>query len=250
MFGTLKLKRVLSAAAACFLAVTVSVTAAAESAAGSDNPTAFCFDNEQSMSYIVFEGNEAINATRYKAEISGEKPLSGAGSLMISETLTSEVSGVSGGIYITAQSLGLQSFEGCTITAKIFPVEPSVDMGAQFVMYTDSQIYIPTGTGGITAGKWNDITLTVPADCANTKLGFTIPIYTPWSGTVCYIDNITITQSDGVVVTNVGDFSDPVAEEETNRTLTLILTIVFVILVIGIVFFIVSTVIKMKNRFR
>jgi hypothetical protein len=250
MFGALKLKKVLSVAAACLIAVSASVTATADVSAGNSTPAAFCFDTDESLSYIVFEGTDAINATKYKAEISDDKPSTGAGSLMISETLTSEVSGVNGGIYITAQSIGLQSFEGCTITAQIFPVEPSVDMGALFVMYTDSQIYIPTSTGGITAGKWNDLTLTVPQDCENTKLGFTIPIYSPWNGAVCYIDNITIKEADGFAVANIGDFSDPVAEEETNRTLTLILTIVFVVLVIVIVFIIVSTIIKMKNRFR
>jgi hypothetical protein len=228
--------------------MTFSVFAADESGKN----TALCFDNNKSLSVLQKEGGDVLKATGFSVAISNEYAAEGAGSLAVIENLVSESKNTGGGFFLTAKDLGLDSFAGCTISAKVYPVGVSIDMDAKIVMYTDSQIYKASGTGGITAGKWNDISLTVPAECYNTKLGFSIPIYTPWTGPVYYLDELTVLKPDGTYVQNIGDFEEVVIEEEApvNKAANTLMTILLVILILVIIGAVVLFIHKMIHRYR
>ncbi|MBQ4485652.1 MAG: hypothetical protein II936_01445 [Oscillospiraceae bacterium] len=91
--------------------------------------------------------------------------------------------------------------------------------------------------------------LTVPAGVANSKVGISLPITTAYDGDVCYVDDIVIIDNYGKQIPNIGDLDTSLAEKP-NTALTVLSTILFIILALGIIGVIGFLVYKKLFRFR
>jgi hypothetical protein len=182
-----------------------------------DETSAFAFDNDSGLSYWQSDNEELSAQTGFKYSISDDNAFSGAGSLAVYESFTGDIDpSLAGGAYITSDRLGLANFAGCTISAKLYPTSAAISRGAEYIMYTDGMLYLPSSQTTFTPDTWNDISLTVPTNCENTRFGFLVPVYSTFSGDAFYLDELKITLPDGVTVSNVGDFQVPVESEESG----------------------------------
>ena len=89
----------------------------------------------------------------------------------------------------------------------------------------------------------------VPADSKNTKVGISIPITETFTGNVCYVDNIDITDNYGKTIANIGDIDTSVYTGPSGFT-RVITTILFIVLIIAAVGGIVFFVLKVVRKFR
>jgi hypothetical protein len=136
---------------------------------------------------------------------------------------------MTGSAFITAEKLGLTNLAGCTITAKVYPLRYALDIGAQITLYTDGMLYLPTVLNNLNADSWNSISLSVPENCSNTRIGLLVPLYSTYNGAVYYLDDLSITLPDGTVLPNVGDAEAPAEEKKDapmSTTRAVVITIV------------------------
>lgn len=246
-----RIRKVLCAAlmsVICFALLSVSVAA--------DQTATFAFDNDTGIALWRTENEALIKETGFRGTVSKTKPQDGAGSLAVYENLTGTVDRDemgNGTMFVTAAAVGLQNFAGCTITAQIYPTKAAMLSKPEITFFTDGMLYLPSSTAEWTADKWNTVAMTVPDNCDNTRLGFFIPLYTTYIGDVFYIDNITITQSDGTVVPNVGDYQVPDDSKSfstLNPILSYILMGLLIVAGIAVVAFIIIFIVKHARRFR
>jgi hypothetical protein len=241
------IKKFISAVSAIIL--TASMLTATVFASPED---VFCFDNDTSLTYWSTEGEAAVAATGFKLAIDNDVKYDGAGSLAFSERMTSEAENIGGGAYFTSGSVGVSTLAGATITAKVFPVGEALDFGATITMYSDGEVYIPTTITNLKADTWQEITLKIPSNCNNTKIGFNIPLNRIYNGTVFYVDDLKITQANNSVVPNIGDSQEPVETPfHSLSTFEQILMIGgLVIIVAAVIIFIIVTVVKSRKKYR
>jgi hypothetical protein len=212
----------------------------------------FCFDNENSLTYWTTEGGEAITQTGFKLAINEDVAYEGAGALAVSESMSTEAENIGGGAYFTSASVGLDTLSGCTVTAMIYPTRDAVDFGAVITLYSDGEVYIPMTMNNLKANTWQEVKLTVPSNCNNTKIGFNIPLNRIYNGVVFYVDDLKITQQNGSVVPNIGDSQE--AEDEIFSSLSnfqRVLLIIAFVVVVGIIIVLVVTIsVKSRKKYR
>lgn len=226
------MKKIISALlAAAVISVSGLIPAMAADEAVIQNAT-FCFDNDTSLS--MWETYGSVKETGFELSISGTAE-SGRGSLGIVESCKGNIADDNkfGGAYITAEALGLENFKGCTIQASVM-FDSQVGQNADsFTMFSDGIVWVSTQISSDTAGRWSKVSLTVPDNADNTKIGFTIPVYSAYEGNVAYIDNLVIYNSDGTIIANIGDQqsapADAIVPVSLGGRITLIVVLVVII---------------------
>lgn len=239
----MKFKKIVSALLASFtaLSMTVCVNAAAEDAT-------FCFDNDSAVSNWQTYGS--VEQTGLKMEIDFDVRENGDGSLKIYENITKPLADGEkyGGVFITSDVVGLESFNGCTMQASVYFNPDAADVTEKFTLYSDGVIWLTSELSDENTG-WSKVSLTVPENAANTSFGFTIPVYENYTGDVCYVDNVIIYDADGNAIANFGDSKTSAENIEVSigtvgRVLLIILLAVLVVGIIAGIGFVVSMLLK------
>lgn len=240
----MKLKKILMSLIAA--AAIVSTTAATVSAVY-DGEATYCFDNDSRLSDLETYGS--VTETGFKITQTTNQAKNGNGCIVISENISDEVSDKSGGVYVEAGSVGIDSFDGCTITMSVLACEGAEKICDSFSLFSDGMLWLNASASDLSTTEWKDITLVIPEGAKNDRVGFTIPTFSKYMGDLIYIDDFTITLPDGNVVANVGDYQPKtVTEAETvSKGVNIALIIVLVVLVLAIVGgigFLISTAMK------
>lgn len=240
----MKLKKIL----ASFIASAVVISSLSFSAlAIGDGEATYCFDNANRIADWETYGSVAETGLTF-APVAGVSQ-NGEGSLLVSEKVTGEIENAFGGAFITADKVGLDSFQGCTITMSVLLCKGAENAVDQFSLYSDGIVWLQSRPIGINTATWTEISITLPEDANNSKIGFTIPTYSQYSGDILYIDDLSITRADGTVVANLGDHqvktmtSDNTVSTGTNVALTILL-VVLILAIVGGIGFIVSAIVK------
>lgn len=240
----MKLKKIFAAiTAAAAILTSSSLTAMALE----DGQATYCFDTADKLADWQTYGSTTETGFAFKQITSNSK--NGEGCIAVSENVTGEVSETYGGAYVSAEAFGLSNFGGCTISMSVLLKDGAAAYIENFSLYSDGMIWLETPVVNIDSKEWTEVTLTVPDNAENPRVGFTIPTFNTCSGEIVYIDDFAITASDGTVIANVGDYkAKTVSSTETVSTGTnIVLTIVLVVLILAIVGgigIIVSSVIK------
>ena len=235
---------------ALIAAVYMAVIPFTVSAEGTDTEKAtLCFDNDTALPMFVKYGT--ANDAGLGLSISSKTKESGNGALCISEDITSDMNpDDNGGVYITAESLGLENFKGCTIQMSVYFDRAATNYVDNFTIFSDGFVWVDAVISANTAGRWSKISLTVPENADNSKIGFTLPVHTVYTGNVAYVDNIEVYNADGTMVANIGDYDETSIMEQLNNISTSEMIILLVVLVVLIVVtivgigFVVSTILK------
>ena len=240
----MKLKRILTSfIAAAAVITTVSMTTFAVS----DGEATYCFDNSNGIANWQTFGS--VSETKFKITQTSEQAQNGNGCILISENVSSDISNKSGGAYITAESLGLKNFGGCTISMSVLACEGAETVCDEFSLFSEGMLWVNASASDISSKAWKEITLSIPENADNYQVGFTIPTYKQYMGNIVYIDDFVITRADGTKISNVGDFQPKVVSEgdtvSTGVNIALIiLLVVLVLAIIGGIGFLISTAIK------
>lgn len=241
----MKITKIIAAAAASVMAL----SAAAFSVFAADEAT-FSFDTDSSLSMLQSYGS--TTETGFSASIDEQTKVSGNGSLKLSENVTESIADDDrfGGLYFESSSLGLDSFAGCTVSMKVYFDENAAKLAPSFSVFSDGIVWMSYDLGNDQAGKWTDVALTVPENADNTRIGFAIPIFEGYNGAVAYIDDLTITNSDGTTVANIGDQKEAsqitVSISKGPRIILIVLVCVILVGVVACVGFVIS---KFQNKF-
>lgn len=242
----MKLKRILSALAAA--AVMVSACAFPSYAEG--ETAAFCFDTDASLS--SWETYGSVTETGLKLSISNDIKETGDGSLCISENVSAgDINNENsyGGAYVSAETLGLSSFSGCTVEMSVYIDKDAAALTDSFTIFSDGIVWLASSVPSENAGKWTTVSLTIPENADNTRIGFEIPVFTSYSGNAAYIDNIIIRDVNGSTVANVGDEKVSASSIDVSigtgaRIALLVVLVVIILAVIGGIGFVVSSLLK------
>jgi hypothetical protein len=218
--------------------------------------SALAFDTPAGAAYWTIDNAELAATSGLSIKFSDAESFDGAGSAAVFENLVGDLpETMTGGAYITAESLGLENLSGCTVSFKIYPVDKALAAGAQITLYTDGMLYLPSNVTDWTANTWQDVTLTVPENCGNTRIGLLAPVRSTYSGDVFYIDEMVITLPDGSTVANRGDYSPPAdvtegGSEELSHTRAIWMMVLFVVSAVVAVAAVVFAFYKMSTRYR
>jgi len=240
----MKLKRFLSAAAAVFASAAVC---AASVFALDDGQATYCFDTNAALTEWQTYGS--VEQTGFAMTHTAAVSKNGNGSIVISENVSDEIENQSGGAYITAEALGLESFQGCTVEMSVLLCEGAEGFYDDLSLYTDGMIWLTSPAEALSETEWTTVTLVIPENADNSKVGFTLPTYLLHKGDIVYIDDFSVTTPDGSIIANRGDYAvKTVTSAEkvstgTNITLTVIL-VVLILAIVGGIGFIVSSAIK------
>ncbi len=135
------------------------------------------------------------------------------------------------GFYIDSRDFGLDSFEGCEISARVYAQKCGAD---KLQFFTDGQqVSYDVSVAMTSAPRWERIKITPPEGAENTLFGVMITSSVPISDTVCYIDEIVIKNSKGERVKNIGDYQSANAVKKSMAGAA-ILTVVLILLVAGV----------------
>lgn len=241
----MKITKIIAAAAASVMALSAVVF----SAFAADEAT-FCFDNDTSLS--MFQSYGSTTETGFTASIDEQTKVNGNGSLKLSENVTESIADDSrfGGLYFDSTSIGLDSFAGCTVSMKVLFDKDAAKLAQSFTVFSDGIVWMNTDLSNENAGKWADVAIAIPGNADNTRLGFSIPIFESYNGTVAYIDDLTVTTADGTVIANIGDQQEAsqitVSISKGPRIILIILVCVILVGVVACVGFVIS---KFQNKF-
>lgn len=209
----------------------------------------FCFDTADSLS--LWETYGSVAETGFELGIDPDLKEKGDGALRISENVTEEIATDNqfGGAYITAESMGLESFKGCTVQMSVYFDKTAAGLADAFTVFSDGIVWQTSAISSESAGRWVKVSLTVPENAENTKIGFTIPVFKQYSGAAAYVDNVIIYNADGKAIANVGDekisSGSIVVSIGTGARIALLAVLVVVILaVVGGIGYVVSSVLK------
>ncbi len=228
----MKMKKIVSAVLASV--VTVGICAVSAFAVD-DGKATYCFDTDAGIEKFLPYGS--VEQTGTKLSHTTLESKNGNGCLVVSVDVTEAVEDTYGGFYVEASSFGLDNFKGCTVEMSVKAFEGEEISSDNLALYSDSLIYISSPADAITSTDWTAVTLAIPEGAENTKVGFTIPTFNIRSGDMVYIDDFTITQADGTVIANQGDYEvKKVASEDAASTGQSIgMTILLVVLILAIV---------------
>ncbi len=234
----MKIKKLISSvlAAVCAAAITVIPVCAEDNGDSAENAT-YCFDSDSSLSQ--WEAYGSISETGLTYDITTSSREYGDGSLRVAENVVSEIDENIryGGVYVSASSLGREDFGGCTVQMSFMFEGEAAEAAEAFTLFSDGMVWVTSEVSAENNGRWSKISLTVPENAKNDKVGFTIPVFTPYSGTVVYVDNVMIYDENGNLIPNVGDYNISSASIEvsigTGGRIALI--ILLVVLAVGVV---------------
>ncbi|MDR0986461.1 MAG: hypothetical protein LBL98_02035 [Ruminococcus sp.] len=246
------MKKAIRKGLTCLFTVILAVLALSLPIGAAEDST-FAFDNEIGADLWKIDNEELAAKSSIAYRVTDKQVYDGAGALGVSESFTGDIdTALVGGAYIAASDVGLTDFAGCTITAQIYPTAEAIARGGQFIIYTDGMLYLPVAQTSFTANAWNEIALTVPENCQNTRLGFLTPVYSTFSGDAFFLDEIKITLPDGSTVPNVGDYAAPATGVAAGIAdwIAVIIYVALGILGVGIIVFVIYLVINFKKRYR
>ncbi len=228
----MKIKKIVSAVLASAVAVGMC---AANAFAVEDGQATFCFDTDACIEKFLPYGS--VEATNAKLSHTVLESKNGNGSVVVSVNIEENIEDAYGGFYVEAASLGLDSFKNCTVEMSVKACEDQEISSDSLVLYSDGIIYLSSEVPELSSKEWTTISLAIPEGADNNKVGFTIPTFQIRSGDMIYIDDFTITQSDGTVIANQGDYEvKAVASEDAASTGQSIgMTILLVVLILAIV---------------
>ncbi len=243
------MKKIISIFAAVTVMLSSSAFAASAETTSADDAATYCFDSDVSLAQWEAYGSTA--ETGFSLSIDTSIKESGDGSLCVSENIAEDIDADSrfGGTYVSAGTLGLESFKGCTIEMSVYLDEDAAAAGGSFTMFSDGIVWLTSAVTSENAGKWVTLSLTVPENADNTRIGFTIPVFSQYNGKAAYVDNLTVYSSDGTAIANVGDQkissgSIVVSLSTGARIALLIVLVVIIAAVVGGIGFVVSSFIK------
>lgn len=242
----MKLRKIFAAISA--FAVSASIIGTTCLAA--DGNATYCFDiadniKDWQTSGSAEDGGMTLSQTNRKSE-------SGDGSLLVSVNIPSDISDGYGGAFVNASTLGLESFDGCTVSMSVMLCEGAEDHAENLSIYSDGIIWVEGVPESLSTGTWTEVSVLVPEGAANSTVGFTIPTFNAYSGDVVYIDNFNVITPDGTAVPNVGDYqlktitAEDTVSGGTNIVLTLVLVVLIVAIVAGIGFVVFSAIKKFR----
>lgn len=232
----MKIKRIIAAFAAAVVMGTSSVTCFAIG----DGEATYCFDTADKISDWQTYGS--VDETGFKIKQNTAVSQNGEGSIVISESVSDDIANTFGGAFITADTVGLADFGGCTISMSVLLTSSAEGRIGNFSLYSDGMIWLEAAAPeDLNSKTWTDIVLQIPADVSNTKVGFTIPTYDVYMGDVLYIDDFSIIDANGKAIKNVGDYKMKAITVEgavpgwVNIVLIAVLVLLVAVIVIGIV---------------
>lgn len=228
----MRLKKLLSAAVAFLL---TAASAAFTVSALNDGEAAYCFDTNAALT--EWQNYGSIEETGFKAVQTTLASKNGNGSLLVSENVTEETENRFGGMFIEASTLGLDSFQGCTIEMSVLLCEDAEGFYDDFSLFSDGMIWLSSSPESLSTSEWTDISLTIPADATNTRAGFTIPTFLMHKGDIVYIDDFSVTDPNGNIIANRGDHyaKEVTSTEKVSSQTNIVLTVLLVVLIIAIV---------------
>lgn len=240
----MKLRKIFAAViASAILAGTSAFTAFAVG----DGEASYCFDTADKLSDWQTYGS--VEETGFSFTQITARSKNGDGCLAVSEDCSGDVSETYGGAYITADTLGLANFGGCTVTMSVMLNDSAALNIENFSLFCDGMIWLETAVEEINSKDWTDVTLVVPDSAENSRIGFSIPTFGIYNGEIVYIDDFTVTRADGTVVSNRGDYkaksiTQVEAVSKGTNIVLIILLVVIILAIVGIIAFIVTKAIK------
>lgn len=228
----MKLKKFLSAALAS--AVITAGTAFSVSAL-TDGEASYCFDTNAAMAEWQTYGSVEETGLKVSQTVNASK--NGNGSLLVSVNVAETPENQFGGMYIDAATLGLDSFQGCTVEMSVMLCDGAEGFYDNLSLFSDGMIWLASSPESLSTSEWTAVTLEIPQNAANNRVGFTIPTYLPHKGDIIYIDDFSVTDADGNLIANRGDhYAKEITSAETVSSGTnIILTILLVVLILVIV---------------
>ncbi|MCI5905235.1 MAG: hypothetical protein MRZ61_08870 [Oscillospiraceae bacterium] len=244
----MKIKGFVSLLASAAMILSAGAVSVYAEEAGNETAT-FCFDTADSLSLWETYGSTA--ETGFKLSIDDSVKETGDGSLLLSENVTENIAADNqfGGAYISAEKLGLESFKGCTVQMSVYFDKDAAKAAEAFTVFSDGIIWQTSAVSSDNAGRWTKVSLTVPENADNKKIGFTIPVFSQYSGAAAYVDNIIIYNADGTAIANVGDEKISSGSIEVSigtgaRIALLVVLVVIILAVIGGIGYVVSSMLK------
>lgn len=231
----MKLKKIISAASAAIVSAVIMSGAALSVSALNDGEAAYCFDTDAAMTDWQIYGSAA--ETGFKADQTTLASKNGNGSLLVSVNVADEIGNQFGGAYIEASSLGLSSFQGCTIEMSVLLCENAEGFYDNFSLFSDGMVWISSAPETLSTSEWTSVTLEIPENATNSRVGFTIPTFAMHKGDIVYIDDFSVTDPDGNLIDNRGDYyaKEITLTETVSSGTNIVLTILLVVLILVIV---------------
>ncbi len=203
-----------------------------------DGEATYCFDtNAKIVDFTAFGSAENVGMklthTVYETQ-------NGNGSVILSVNNSETPEQQYGGMYVEASQFGLDTFKNCRIEMSVKLCEGAEGYADELAVFSDGLVWLTQPAAGLSTDTWTTVTLVLPDGAANTKVGFTIPTYKAYSGDVAYIDDFAITDSNGNLISNVGDYEvkklsiDDAASTGQNIGLTIVLVVLILAIVGGI----------------
>lgn len=224
-----KILSVILAAAAVFTMGT-AVFAEAEKTDSADTAT-ISFDTDKALDYVHAFGN--YSQSGLVMEITDAEKVSGK-ALSMSESFKGNLDNRYGGFYLDSADFGLDSFAGHTITMNVYITKAASKATEKLEAFSDGSQWTSVPVLSSPSDTWTKASITIAANSANTKAGISIPITEEFTGTVCYVDDITITDNYGKTVANIGDIDNSLYQGPSGLT-SVLTTILFIVLIIAVV---------------
>ncbi len=228
----MRMKKIISAILASVVAAGIC---AANAFAVDDGQATYCFDTATNITKLQPYGS--VDATGMKLTHTVQESKNGNGCIVISESITEAPADKFGGFYIEASTLGLENFQNCTVELSVKLCEGAEGLCENFALYSDGMIWLTQSATSLSATEWTTLTLTLPDGATNDKVGFTIPTFNMCDSDILYIDDFTITDSNGSIITNQGDYEVKAiaVEDAASKGQNILLTILLVVLILAIV---------------
>ena len=239
----MKLKKFLAAAVASALITAGAATVSALN----DGEATYCFDTNAAME--DWQAYGSVDETGTKADQTTLVSKNGNGSLLVSVNVADEIQSQFGGFYVEASALGLESFQGCTVEMSVLLCENAEGFYDNFSLFADGMIWLASTPEALSTSEWTTVTLELPENADNSRVGFTIPTFALHKGDILYIDDFSVTDPDGNMIANKGDFyakeitAANAVSSGTNIVLTVLL-VVLILVIVGGIGIIVSSAIK------
>lgn len=242
----MKLRKIFAALSA----IAVSASIMGTTCFAADGDATYCFDTADKIA--DWQTGGFADDAGLKLSHTNRKSESGDGSLVVSVNIASDISNGLGGAFIDASALGLESFDGCTVSMSVMLCEGAEGHAENLSIYSDGVVWVDSSPESLSADAWTEVSIVVPTGADNSSVGFTIPTLNAYSGDVVYIDNFNVINSDGTAVPNVGDYqfktitSADTVSSGTNIVLTIVLVILILAIVAGIGFVVFSAIKKFR----
>lgn len=225
------MKKIFAAVLAAATAFSMSTTVLAAAEKTDAIETTITFDTDAALEYVHTFGNASETGLSY--ELTDNNAYEGK-ALKISESFTDSISTRYGGIYFDAADFGLESFAGYTMTVNVKVSKAASKAVSTLDAFSDGDEWVSRIIDATAPDAWNTVSVSVPSETYNDKLGISIPITEAFDGEVVMIDEIVIKDNYGKTIKNIGDIDNSVYEGP-NTVLSVITTILFIVMIIAVV---------------